>query len=338
MVRKVRLHFAKGLDIEFCDRDRAIKQVYQLAEKGTLYPVVVYGPEGCGKSAWLLQSVEMLKDEGYSVVYFNPVMRLFEVEVGIESFKQKALEVVKQAVSEHEIARLVWLAIDFAVEVLKQKRERLAIVIDDVFQYTTPREAALLVKGLLNVIEYPPESYESVVAIAATSEGLSRYEIGKHRWGDLVPMWNMAKRGFEELYEKISKPKPGFDEVWMFTGGNPGTLRSLYQFNWNTDIFVKKFIDVKGLVGDFIDRWIKWLELLIDDIDILAKADFPKELREELIAKNLVIYPVTSRDLELWIDEPPPEKDPELGIGRYAAWQTPLYREAVKKALLKEHP
>ncbi|GAB6944937.1 hypothetical protein JCM14467A_17190 [Vulcanisaeta sp. JCM 14467] len=34
-----------------------------------------------------------------------------------------------------------------------------------------------------------------------------------------------------------------------------------------------------------------------------------------------------------WIDEPPPERDPELGIGRYVAWQTPLHREAVRKAL-----
>jgi hypothetical protein len=34
-----------------------------------------------------------------------------------------------------------------------------------------------------------------------------------------------------------------------------------------------------------------------------------------------------------WIDEPPRERDPELGVGKYIAWQTPLHREAVKKAL-----
>jgi hypothetical protein len=34
-----------------------------------------------------------------------------------------------------------------------------------------------------------------------------------------------------------------------------------------------------------------------------------------------------------WIDEPPPEKGHELGIGKLAAWQTPLHREAVRKVL-----
>jgi hypothetical protein len=32
-----------------------------------------------------------------------------------------------------------------------------------------------------------------------------------------------------------------------------------------------------------------------------------------------------------WIDEPPPEKDLELGIGKDVAWQSPLHREAVKR-------
>jgi hypothetical protein len=36
-----------------------------------------------------------------------------------------------------------------------------------------------------------------------------------------------------------------------------------------------------------------------------------------------------------WVDEPPLEKDPEIGVGREVAWQTPLHREAVKRALEK---
>jgi hypothetical protein len=34
-----------------------------------------------------------------------------------------------------------------------------------------------------------------------------------------------------------------------------------------------------------------------------------------------------------WIDQPPPERDPELGIGKNVAWQTPIHREAVRRAL-----
>ena len=53
-MKRVRLPFAKGLEVEFCDRVRGIKQVYEFAERGTAYPIVVYGPEGCGKTSWLL--------------------------------------------------------------------------------------------------------------------------------------------------------------------------------------------------------------------------------------------------------------------------------------------
>jgi hypothetical protein len=34
-----------------------------------------------------------------------------------------------------------------------------------------------------------------------------------------------------------------------------------------------------------------------------------------------------------WIDQPPPEKDPEIGVGRRVAWHILLHREAVRRAL-----
>jgi hypothetical protein len=45
------------------------------------------------------------------------------------------------------------------------------------------------------------------------------------------------------------------------------------------------------------------------------------------------MYP---RGLEFWIDEPPPDRDEELGIGRDVAWQTPLHREAVKRVITSQ--
>jgi hypothetical protein len=43
------------------------------------------------------------------------------------------------------------------------------------------------------MIEHPPESYGRIVAIAVTSEGLSRWEIGRHLWAELRGMWNMRR-------------------------------------------------------------------------------------------------------------------------------------------------
>jgi predicted AAA+ superfamily ATPase len=53
LIERVKLSLVPGLEIEFTDRDRGIRQVYELAKRGIRAPVVVYGPEGCGKTSWL---------------------------------------------------------------------------------------------------------------------------------------------------------------------------------------------------------------------------------------------------------------------------------------------
>jgi len=47
----------------------------------------------------------------------------------------------------------------------------------------------------------------------------------------------------------------------------------------------------------------------------------------------MITYTIPPREKHLWIDTPPPEKDPKLGIGKHAAWQTPLHKQAAKTAL-----
>jgi predicted AAA+ superfamily ATPase len=57
-IERVKLSFVPGLEVEFSDRNKAIRQVIEWSEKSTPYPVVVFGPEGCGKTAWLKQAIE----------------------------------------------------------------------------------------------------------------------------------------------------------------------------------------------------------------------------------------------------------------------------------------
>ncbi|PLC61197.1 AAA family ATPase, partial [Vulcanisaeta sp. EB80] len=211
-MRRIKLSLVSGLDVDFVDRDVAIQQVIKWAGRGTGFPIVVFGPEGCGKTSWLLQSVEVLREAGFDVIYFNPMRRRFEVEVGIESLRQHALNVLKQAASEYALAKLAWSVIDLAIEAIKHGRGRLAVIVDDAFQYLDKREAALIIKGMLELIEHPPEHYEKIVAIAATSEGLSREEIGRHLWSMIMPMWNMPKEGFRQLYDKVPGQKPPFED------------------------------------------------------------------------------------------------------------------------------
>ncbi|MFZ8808686.1 MAG: AAA family ATPase, partial [Pyrobaculum sp.] len=76
----------------------------------------------------------------------------------------------------------------------------------------------------------------------------------------------------------------------------------------------------------------EWLAEAAEDPDtLLIRERLP--LMHRLVEENLIVDDVYFRQVYLWIDQPPPEKDPELGISKYTAWQTPLYREAIRRAL-----
>ena len=146
-------------------------------------------------------------------------------------------------------------------------------------------------------------------------------------------MWNMARRGFSQLYDALPGDKPRLEEVWLLTGGNPDVLRSLYEESWRFRDMARELATAKGLTRGFVERWRRDLEEAVEDPDHLWYAS--EELARELVEKNLIVYHLPPRDPAHWVDEPPPEKDLELGIGRYVAWQTPLHREAVRVALTR---
>jgi hypothetical protein len=117
------------------------------------------------------------------------------------------------------------------------------------------------------------------------------------------------------------------------TGGNPALFSRLCQVNWSVDAIVYALIEDKGITPSFTSKWRSWLEGAIEDPDILWSPDTPRELIDELVERNLIVYNMHRRLEYRWIDAPPPDRDLALGVGRYVAWQTPLHREAVKRAL-----
>ena len=332
-VRRITLNLLPGLEVEFVDRDRALAQVVEWAEKSTRWPVVVFGPEGCGKTAFLRQAAEALGELGYDVFYIDPLHRFFTAHTDVGEVVRRLAEAASEAFGIAQL-KLATLALDVGRELLERwGRRRVAILVDEVFQAVGLDKAGIYVKSLLNLIEYPPRSYEGIVAVVATSEGLSRAEIGRHRWAELTPMWNMPREGLQQLYERIPGPKPPLEDVWKWTGGNPEMLARLYKAGWDVEEVVLHLMQNKKLSAEFARRWRRWLELAVEDPDALWAGDVPEELVRELEARNLVVYNMYDRRPSFWVDRPPPERDLELGIGRNVAWQTPLHREAVRRAL-----
>ncbi len=80
-MKRVKLEIALGLETEFVDRDRALVQLAEWAERGTRFPIVIFGPEGCGKTAFLRQAASGLRELGYDVFYLHPLDRVFAAEV-----------------------------------------------------------------------------------------------------------------------------------------------------------------------------------------------------------------------------------------------------------------
>ncbi|MEM4971525.1 MAG: ATP-binding protein [Sulfolobales archaeon] len=337
-MRRIRLSFTPDIEVYFVDREQALKRVEKWAEKGTRFVQMVYGPEGCGKTAWLRQSVEILRGMGFDVIYINPLEKGFLAEVGVEEVRMRLLEILREATDE-AWARAVWAAVDLARELIKAGRKKLAILADDVFQAIGLSRASIYVKGLLGLIEYPPRSYERIVAVVATSEGLSRFEIGRHRWAELRPMWNMSREGFRELYDMIPGEKPAFEDIWRISGGNPAMLARLYRNGWSFERVVDDLVREKKLdifIASLDSDRRRLLAEAVNDPDVLLRRGREGvELLTKLVELNLVVDELHPRDPWFWIDVPPPERDYELGIGEINAWQTPLHREAVKITLEK---
>jgi len=294
-VKRVTLEPVPGVKTEFVDRDRALAQIAEWAEKSTRFPVVVFGPEGCGKSAFLRQAAEALGGFGFDVVYVDAVHRDFVAYTDVAEVARRLLDAASD-VSGLAQLKLAYLAVDLAKELIgRWGKKKVAVLVDEVFQAVGLDKAGIYVKSLLNLIEYPPRDYERIIAVVATSEGVSRSEIGRHRWADIMPMWNMPREGFQQLYEKLPGPKPSFEEAWRWAGGNPGMLSRFYSTGWNSGAVMTRLIREKRLTPDFVARWRSWLEKAVEDPEDLWSPDTPEELIRQLVERNLIIYNIYER-------------------------------------------
>ena len=339
MAGRVRLELAAGVEVEFADRDSALRQLAEIAERGTRLPMVVYGPEGCGKTALLMQARLVLEEHGYHVVYADPLAEEKEKMLMVSEPLRGILREVLTLLPE-PLSKVVNVALDVAALALKRlRRPRIAILLDDVFQAMGLDRVERLAKSLLNLIEYPPGDYDRMVIVVASSEGRSRDILARHAWTSTRLMWNMSREGLKELYYALPGAKPGFEDVWRLTGGNPRMLAALYEHDWDAERVVEEEL-VAGkalarLVARLDDEELELLREALTDPDALFRRlrdPAAQRLEEKLVEYNLVAR-LEPRTPSLWLDQPPPERDEELGIGRWYAWQTPLHRTAVEKAL-----
>ena len=89
---RIKLTFAPGVEVQFIDRELALRKVEEWAEKGTWRSQVVLGPEGCGKTTWLRQSVVLLRELDFDVLYIDPLNKYFEARTDVKEAVERLAE------------------------------------------------------------------------------------------------------------------------------------------------------------------------------------------------------------------------------------------------------
>ncbi len=328
------------IEPKFVDRVNELRKLKELAIHGSILPIYLYGPEGCGKTRLLK---EFMKKVNGVAIYIDALERKDpERALIVSPFITELREFLRKALSGISGSLGVYLAdrITFIVEEVAKKvsisNKPLTVIVDDVTRAIGLGQVEWYVKWLYELIKKLYERYSprSILIIATTSEGKSLDLILRHRYAKVKLIWNLPRNGFNELINELNPSNNRIaDKIWYFTGGNPrAVIEIAYSYGWNIDLWLK---DLKKILIKFItiirsENLVNELKLVIENPDMVyeeASKNMMK-LYNILVEENLFIYKFTSTISGIDLVQ-----DLELGIGKYYAWQIPAYKHLLRELL-----
>ncbi len=317
--------------IPFIDRDYELKWVLEWFDKG-FYPImVIYGPEGCGKTRLLIESINRVREFNEYMVFYIDALEDKDPSRAFYG-SSYVLDTVSSIIGSVSglgsgFARAIGYWFKKLVTRINVRGRHVVLLVDDVVRAIGLDNIDVYCKKMLDLLEeiyrYDPET---VSIIVTTSEGLSRERLLKHRWTTQYLLWNLDRDATRALLEKLHAPRDRFEEIIEYTGGNPRSVIELWRLSWNTSFWFKKYLEVVRSVLETMDReLISYLEYVIEDPDYLSKT--PSSLYNMLLEYNIVIE-LPLKELRI---ANKPVKDLDLGIGERYAFQLPIYRYVLKK-------
>jgi len=324
----------------FINRVEELKALEKLATSITTLPIYLYGPEGCGKTRLLKEFIKRFNGiavyidalEGESIekaLITNPVIK------ELREFAKEVLPGISGTIGAY-LANKITSILEKVSTKISIKDKPLLIAVDDVTRAIGLSKIEWYVKWLYELIKKLWEDYKpkSILIIATTSEGQSLDLILRHTYASTRLIWNLDQKAFNELIQELNPPnQAAIEDLWRVIGGNPRALIEIaYNYKWNIDTWlnVLKRKLTKTLITIRSRNLVKELKYVIENPDTIHDKPSPKmeELYKLLIEENLFIYKYmpTLNGGEI-------PKDPNLGIGKYYAWQIPAYRQILKELL-----
>jgi len=310
------------------DRLEELQQLVETVSRGMRFPLIVYGPEGCGKSALVRELVRVMDSRGWLSIYVDAVEE-FSAERAMDPSTPVAKEIGERIAERCASGVGLMLArrvLQIAAQALELGEWRgVLIVVDDPFRVMDLRESERYVKSLYEWVSYMVERFgiDRVSIVLTSAVGTALQRLGLHSFASVSMLWNMRREGFEQFLESLSPPKTlSADTLWSLVGGNPRAAIEIASMDWNPYAWLRRVYETRvKRAAHLVGR--EALETLAQDPDAMWVA---AARLEEL---GLMISLSRSSSIG-WV----PEKDPEMGIGEEWAWQLPAYRIAVVKYLL----
>ncbi len=358
------------MEPQFVGRARELEDIRDRNRLQRVKPYFIHGPEGCGKSRLFLEAVRRFGDwfDDGLAVYVNAEeardpRKIFYIAVGrgvrvAKGAKDLVAGAVRAAMEFLNIGggSLAGSAVALAIAPILDRLyvklklmgvDRVLIIVDEPMRYIADaNEISGYAKSLYNIMNFrrggEPLFGKILNIYVLTSEGLSRDVLSRHSYVGQDFLWYLSREEYEELYYKLLEiyrpPDPSrsvsFDDVWRLYGGSPRRLIELaLDHGWDVRAHLEKIYDEKKIPRIVYNAreegLLDNLAAVTEDPDNMYRMSGMLRLIKILVQENLVIELPSGKGIG-GIEIP---RNRELGVGRYWAWQVPVYRELIARAV-----
>ena len=349
-IKKYKVH---GLNINLVDRDKETEIIINWICREVPWNYVVYGPWGCGKTEFARSLVSSLREIKDIVATYVDLAQteLDRALISKPEVKDRIIEVVKEVIGGlSKLPLKVWTLLSEIHKMYKLIGKYLVIVIDEVTTSLEKHEVSIrdYVATLDKAIHEWKEEFDlkNIVIVLFTSE-LTMLQHFKREVGKslaIYEMWNLPKRDFKELLERVDCPIK-YDMLWKLSGGNPRVIYELKVFyNWNVSLWLEKLITQCWFLYVTVrrdEKLLHYFEGLLENVNNVIPVPLTVELRRqiresqltyELLKQNMIV-PLEPRHLRMTLVE---EYE---WVGEEWAWQIPAYYHVFKTIVsAKEKP